>query len=372
MGNVLNFSGKPAEALKAHEKALAIERKLVAENPTFIKYQRNLAFSYFHIGNLLNQTGRPAEALKVHESALEIRKKLAEANPTAAFKDDVAASHLSIGNLFYESGNSAEALRSYEWALAVWKKLAEDYPDVIEYQSSLALTYNSIGNAFSANGKPSEAMKPLESSLAISKQLAREHPDSANHASTVGMVLDTLAIIDLNAGRFREAQSRLREAIECQRKALASNAAHPTYRRFLSIHLDHLIRAARGLGDVEGVAEAERELAKLRDSNPAMFALDRRLSAVIKGDQQPKDNAERLQLAQRAYDTALFATAARLWSEALAADSKLGDDRKVQHRYNAVCVRRWPHVVKERTTRLPTMPPRPSSVSRLSIGSRLS
>ena len=76
---------------------------------------------------------------------------------------------------------------------------------------------------------------------------------------------------------------------------------------------------------------------KLRDSDPAMVALDARLSAIIKGDQQPKDNAERLRLAQRAYDKALHATAARLWAEALAADPKLGDDRQAQHRYNAAC-----------------------------------
>jgi hypothetical protein len=91
------------------------------------------------------------------------------------------------------------------------------------------------------------------------------------------------------------------------------------------------------LGDAEGMAKAELELAKLRDSDPAMVALDARLAAIIKADQQPNDNAERLRLAQRAYDKALHATAARLWCEALANDSSLGDDRQAQHRYNAAC-----------------------------------
>ncbi|MEO6811286.1 MAG: hypothetical protein ABI353_19420 [Isosphaeraceae bacterium] len=39
--------------------------------------------------------------------------------------------------------------------------------------------------------------------------------------------------------------------------------------------------------------------------------------------------------ARRAYDKALHATAARLWGEALAANSKLGDDRQNFVRYNA-------------------------------------
>ena len=58
---------------------------------------------------------------------------------------------------------------------------------------------------------------------------------------------------------------------------------------------------------------------------------------IIKGDQQPKNDAERLQLGQRAYDKAIHATAARLWGEAIAADPKLGDDRQAGHRYNAAC-----------------------------------
>jgi hypothetical protein len=113
--------------------------------------------------------------------------------------------------------------------------------------------------------------------------------------------------------------------------------AHPTYRQFLTGHLTDLIGVSRELGDSEGAAEAERELAKHRDSDPAMVALDARLAGVIQGDQTPRDNSERLALAQRAYDTARHAAAARLWAEALERDPKLADDRQAGHRYNAAC-----------------------------------
>jgi hypothetical protein len=61
-----------------------------------------------------------------------------------------------------------------------------------------------------------------------------------------------------------------------------------------------------------------------------------RLAAVLEGD-PPKDIAERLALAQRAYDTRRYALAARLWAEALDADPKLASDRRFQHPYNAAC-----------------------------------
>jgi serine/threonine-protein kinase len=38
-----------------------------------------------------------------------------------------------------------------------------------------------------------------------------------------------------------------------------------------------------------------------------------------------------------AYDTKRYDDDARLWAQALAADPKLGDDRRAQHRYNAAC-----------------------------------
>ncbi len=74
------------------------------------------------------------------------------------------------------------------------------------------------------------------------------------------------------------------------------------------------------------VAEAER-LAALADRFPA----------VLKGDDRPKDNAERLTLAQMCYNSKRHAAAARFWAEALEADPKLNDDRQAQYRYNAAC-----------------------------------
>ncbi len=57
----------------------------------------------------------------------------------------------------------------------------------------------------------------------------------------------------------------------------------------------------------------------------------------MKGDDRPKDNADRLALAQLSYGTRRFATAARFWAEAFGADPKLGDDRRIQNFYNAAC-----------------------------------
>jgi tetratricopeptide (TPR) repeat protein len=72
----------------------------------------------------------------------------------------------------------------------------------------------------------------------------------------------------------------------------------------------------------------------VRDAERAV-ALAGRLPAILRGEDRPKDNAERLALARIGHDTRRFAAAARLWGEALDADPTLADDRRAGHRYNA-------------------------------------
>src|SRR5262249_43506710 len=110
-----------------------------------------------------------------------------------------------------------------------------------------------------------------------------------------------------------------------------------TYRQFMAHHFINLIKATQALGDSQGQADAELQLVQLRETDPSMAAFDARLRAILTGEQNLKDNGERLRFAQRAYDLTRFAAAVRWWQEALELEPSLGDDRQVQHRYNAAC-----------------------------------
>ena len=68
-----------------------------------------------------------------------------------------------------------------------------------------------------------------------------------------------------------------------------------------------------------------------------LVVLADRLPAFLKGDERPKDNADRLALARMCSDTKRPAAATRFWAEALEADPNLGDDRKSQPRFSAAC-----------------------------------
>jgi hypothetical protein len=185
-------------------------------------------------------------------------------------------------------------------------------------------------------GRPTEAMDAFRIALPILEKLAKEHPESSDFASEVGSTLDSMALVDLGQKRFDQARSKLSDAMEWQKKALAVFADNALYLDKMSAHLTNLIAACRGLGRENEAVAAEAALLKLKSEDPRFRSLDSRLAEVLAGGPS-RDNGERIALAQRAYDKALHAMAAKLWAEALASDPKIGEDREAQRRYNAAC-----------------------------------
>jgi serine/threonine-protein kinase len=76
--------------------------------------------------------------------------------------------------------------------------------------------------------------------------------------------------------------------------------------------------------------EAEALLKRAEEADP-------RLRAVLRGEDKPAGNSERLAYAQVAYDRKHFVVATRLWTEALESDDRLANNLGTGHRYNAAC-----------------------------------
>jgi tetratricopeptide (TPR) repeat protein len=134
-------------------------------------------------------------------------------------------------------------------------------------------------------------------------------------------------------------------------------AAIAAYREAIRLKPDYaeahcnLGHAQRGAGDFAGSLDELRRGHELGSKRPdwphasaewvrkaeRLAALVDRLPAVLKGDDSPRDAAERLSFAQMAYDTRRFVAASRLWAEALESDPALAGDRQAQYRYHAAC-----------------------------------
>ena len=108
-GIELYHTGHPTEALRDWEEQRDIATALEAEAPTDA-VRAVLAQSHNVIAVLLIETGRPAEGLEAHQKALAVRQKLADANPAVTdFQRDLAFTYFNIGNLQRSMGKPEEA-----------------------------------------------------------------------------------------------------------------------------------------------------------------------------------------------------------------------------------------------------------------------
>ncbi len=165
---------------------------------------------------------------------------------------------------------------------------------------------------------------------------SRSTASSTSYATILGCLGRLLKAKGLSkeAGEALEAAT-YREAI---RKKPDDALAHLNLGGILRVQGDFagslaLIRRGHELGtkgpgwphaSARWVADAER---------PA--ALAERLTVVLKGEDPPKDNAERLALAAMCFDRKYFAAAVRLYVDAYAADPDLADGVQPGRRYDA-------------------------------------
>jgi tetratricopeptide (TPR) repeat protein len=123
VGLRLSQIGKPAEALKELQKALAIQQKLVDANPAVVRLQFVLSAIYRYMGRLHAQEKRFNEAFAAQDRGLAIDEKLADAYPTTTmYVEEHGYSHAYRGWAQVRAGHPALATADLRRALALWEK----------------------------------------------------------------------------------------------------------------------------------------------------------------------------------------------------------------------------------------------------------
>ena len=261
-----------------------------------IALQPGSAAAHNNFGNALS------DLTKLHEAIAEYRQAI-------QIKPDYALAHYNLGNALYSQGKLEPAIAEYRQAIQIEPDRAE--------------AHNNLGNALSDVKKLDEAIAEYHQAIRIKP----EHVEAHN-----------------NLGAALRNQGKLIEAIAEIRKAIGIRPEYANAHYNLGLALQFQGKRKEALAAYRRAAElAPKDSAVAKDlliripKTERMIALDSRLPAILKRTDRPKDTTERLAFAQMAYGRGLHAGAARLWAEALTADPKLGDDRQVQHRYNAAC-----------------------------------
>jgi tetratricopeptide (TPR) repeat protein len=316
LGNALRGTGQLDEALACYRKAVVLAPKL--------------AMAHSNLGLALADMGQVDEAIAFYRRAVALEPKYAEA-------------HNGLGDALSRNGRADEAIACYEQAIALAPTLATAhynlgnsllrkgqvdeaiacYREAVALDPKFAMALTNLGNALWRKGQADEALACFRKAVAADPKLATAH-------YSLGLALTSKGEMD--------------EALACYREAIR---LQPNYAEAHCNLGDNL----RSRGDFAGAAEMFRKGHELGARRPDWrypsaqwlaraqyeLALSRRLPAVLRGEDQPKGNAERLAFAQVASSEKQFAAAARLFAEVLESDPKLGDDRRAGLRYKAAC-----------------------------------
>jgi serine/threonine protein kinase/Flp pilus assembly protein TadD len=213
LGLMFAATGRPEQADSAYRRALALQEKLVADEPESPVWRQALALTLGNRARLLRATGRPREAEQSYGQARALLKKLATDFPAEpSHRHGLAISWCDLGLLLVDTDRLPEAEQAIRQAMQLQQKLVDDFPFWPPYRSDLARCRNDHGNVLRGCGRPREAEKAYRQAIALLGKLAEDFPNEPEYRRYQARSLSNLGHLLEAGGRAREAEAPLRQA----------------------------------------------------------------------------------------------------------------------------------------------------------------
>jgi serine/threonine protein kinase/Flp pilus assembly protein TadD len=300
----------------------------IAECREAIRLKKDYPAAHSNLGTALSSKGRLDEAIAECQEAIRLKK------------DDPMA-HGSLGNALYYKGQLDEAIAEYQEA----SRLKKDDPKI----------HNNLGLALAKKGQLDEAIAEFREAIRLNKDLLDPH-------DSLGLALHCKGQLDEAIAEFREAirlnkddpgphcslgwalrhKGQLDEAVAECREAIRLKKDLPHAHNNLGFVLQQQGRFADALTALKRGHELSSQepgwpypSAQWVRTAEQLVVMQNKLPQLLKGEAQPADTAERLVLAHLCQEQKRVAAATRLYADTFAAQPKLADDLKAQHRYEA-------------------------------------
>jgi len=270
-------AGDTEEARKTIEDALAIRRRLFAEEPDDLLLQSHLSLNLNRLGDIEIRTGNLAAAEAAYEEALAFARGVLEKKPDDPdAQADVWISIVKVGDVLSATGKTAEGLARYEEALAVMRTLAAAHPDNDEWLRSVVQSLNAVGDARRSTGDLDGMMEAYEESLALARELVARDPVNAPYQRDLMIALQRIGDQYMLRGRTDEARALFDESLALVRALAASDPGNKGYQSDLAIALEKVGDGLLAEGDLDGAIRTYDE----------QLAISRALSASDPGNKQ--------------------------------------------------------------------------------------
>jgi tetratricopeptide (TPR) repeat protein len=180
-----------ADALRFARDAEALASRRVADDPSSVEAQLEMADAFDRVGDISRAQGDPATAAQEYENELAVLGRLSAASPAPDLKGRIWSLRQKIGDVLRLQGHLAQALVQYNAALAAVPSVDSPDPAV---RRDLALSHDKIALVLWQQGRSEEAAAELRASIAIWDALS-----SAQPAAQVMRVVDRSRIAAVTA-----------------------------------------------------------------------------------------------------------------------------------------------------------------------------
>jgi tetratricopeptide (TPR) repeat protein len=253
--------GRPSDAEPEYRASIAIQQKVVKDNPADTNFRWVLSRSHDYLGMLLSgELGKPAEAEAEYRKGLAIQQTLAYDNPTVTdFRAELATSHNNLGCFLMDVGKTAEAVEETRQAVVMEQNLAREVPTDLQVSTNLGVFHLSLGDALFAAGALAEAEAEHRKALAIHERLANDHPTLSEYPYWVSYGLLGVADAQRAQGRPAESLTGYDRAVTIREALVKAQPANPGHRADLAMTFRRRGLARRDLGDLSGASGDTRQ-----------------------------------------------------------------------------------------------------------------
>lgn len=272
VADIHGMLGKPRDAVKPYQSAIATFRELATANPGQAEFRQDLAGGVDSYATLLRQLKNNREAEKLYREAMELRKELARAIPNEpSLQRALAKSHNNLGVVLLGLGKHADAVKDFAAGLDILRaQLKRDLAD-LSCQEELTRALNNQGAALKSMNQPEQAQAAFVEARDKLAMLVKAAPGVPEYRQQFAIAWNHLGDLWRDK-KPKEAEDAYQHALTERAKLVKDFDSVPAYREELAQTYASMSLLFQTTGRPEEAAEAQKKAFEIQAKAVADFA----------------------------------------------------------------------------------------------------
>jgi serine/threonine-protein kinase len=259
----LNDDARSARArfVEAHQLHQAIADKPQNNSGhSQIDHHRLLSFYDLQTGIADLHLGRPAEALKSFQAALAHREAWLQAEPNnVAARSYLSEVQFYLGVVNWHLNNLEATQDHFRKALTICHGLADNFPNDFSFRLDLAQIYGDYCDAKLRLGKPDDARVAAAKSLEFLQAVLAHDPDFVSRQALLALTYERQGLVAQRRGEADEARQRFGEARKLRDDLVIVDPANQSWKMADALTLAHCGEHVAGAQKAQDVIDKSPE-----------------------------------------------------------------------------------------------------------------